>query len=77
MVHGGVPIVLCIFWDPLVPGHYRLIDHPLPESRIIYPQAMTPDINVNKQTKQYNTRAKLSVFYIARLFKVKTGRRLI
>ena len=26
---------------------------------------MNPDINVNKQTKQYITRAKLPVFYIA------------
>ena len=48
-----------------LPGHYGLIDRPLPESRIINPQAMNPDKNVNKQTKQYITRAKLSVFYRA------------
>ena len=46
-------------------GHQRLIDRPLPESRIINPQAMNPDLNVNKQTNQYNTKAKLSVFYKA------------
>ena len=45
-----------------LPGHYRLIDRPLPESWIINPQATNPDINVNKQTKQYITRANLSVF---------------
>jgi hypothetical protein len=34
-VHGGVRLVVCIFWDPLVdklPGPYRLIDRPRPES---------------------------------------------
>ena len=45
-----------------LPGLERLIDRPLPESQIINPQAMNPDININKQTKQYITRAKLSVF---------------
>ena len=47
----------------LLPGHQRLIDRPLPESQIINPQAMNPDIKVNKQTKQYTNRAILSVFY--------------
>ena len=46
-----------------LPGHFRLIDRPLPESQIINPHAMNPDINVNKQTKQYITRPKLSIFY--------------
>ena len=69
-VHGGVPTVVYIFWGSSgakdqLPGHQRLIDCPLPESQIINPQAMNPDINVNKQTKQYNTRSKLSVFYRA------------
>ena len=35
-----------------LPGHYRLIDHPLPESQIINSQAMNPVINVNKEIKQ-------------------------
>ena len=48
-----------------LPGYWRLNDCPLPESQIINPHAMNPDINVNKQTKQYITRAKLSVFYRA------------
>jgi hypothetical protein len=48
-----------------LPGPKRLIDCPLSESRIISPQGMNPDINVNKQTKQYITRAKLLVFYRA------------
>ena len=47
------------------PGHQRLIDCSLPESRIVNPQAINPGINVNNQTKQYITRAKLSVFYRA------------
>ena len=72
-VHGAVPILLCIFWYPLM----LRINFPLPESRIINPQAINPDINVNKQTKQYITRAKLSAFYRAWLVKVKTGRRVI
>ena len=45
-----------------LPGPKRLIDCPLPESRIISPQGMNPDINVNKQTKQYFTRAKYQYF---------------
>ena len=30
-----------------LPGHLRLIERPLPDSRLINPQAMNPDINVN------------------------------
>ena len=44
------------------PVHLRLIGRPFPESRIINPEAVNPEINVNKQTKQYITKAKLSVF---------------
>ena len=32
------------------PGHLRIIEHTLPESLILNPQAMNPDLNVNKQT---------------------------
>ena len=39
-----------------LPGDQRLNDRPLPESGIINPQAMNPDINVNKQTNQNITR---------------------
>ena len=33
-----------------LPGHQRLIDSPLPEFRRINPQAMNPDMSINKQS---------------------------
>ena len=44
------------------PGHSRLIDRPLPESRIMNPQSMNPDLNVNEQTKQYITKQNYQYF---------------
>ena len=48
-----------------LPGDYRFIDRPLPESQIINPQAMNPDIHVKKQTKHFIIRATLLVFHRA------------
>ena len=48
-----------------LPGHQIMIERPILESLIINPQAMNPNLNVNKQTKQYMNMATLLVFYRA------------